>query len=329
MARPGRPAKPKMPMPKWVGGFLNMLVAEKGAARNTQQAYERDLADACAYFDKVGVDLIAAKTKDIEGYLNQLADKQHTKGTRTKQISARTVARRLSALRQFYRYLISEKVRNEDPTGTIDSPKQERTLPKILTEGEVQSLIQTAAENGGPQGTRLVCLLEMLYATGLRVSEMVGLPLTAVGEGEEFLIVAGKGGRERMAPLTDSAVKALKSYLSVRKHFINPESVAIQGQWLFPSKTSIAGHLTRQRFAQILKDLAHDAGVPEERVSPHVLRHAFASHLLRNGADMRSLQKMLGHADITTTQIYTHMINDALKKTVEEKHPLAKKSGTK
>ncbi len=328
MARPGRPPNKREPRPQQVDGFLDMLVAEKGAAKNTQQAYERDLVDAVAFFKEKNVDILTAKTKDIESYLNDLSGKQHTKGTKTKQISARTVARRLSALRQFYRYLISEKMRNDDPTGTIDSPKQERTLPKILTEGEVQALIDTASENDGPQGVRLVALLETLYSTGLRVSEMVGLPMTSVGEGEEFLIVSGKGGRERMAPLTESAQKALRTYMAVRKHFINPEAVALQGQWLFPSKTSVAGHLTRQRFAQILKDLAHDSGVPEERVSPHVLRHAFASHLLKNGADMRSLQKMLGHADITTTQIYTHMLNDALKKTMEEKHPLSK-TGTK
>jgi integrase/recombinase XerD len=170
----------------------------------------------------------------------------------------------------------------------------------------------------------LVCLLEMLYATGLRVSELVGLPLSAIGEDNQFLMVTGKAGRDRMVPLTDPAQKAIENYLSIRKQFIGGENPDIQQQWMFPSRTSLSGHLTRQRFAQLLKDLARAADVDEDRVSPHILRHAFATHLLARGADLRSVQKMLGHADIATTQIYTHMVGDDLKKTVEDKHPLSK-----
>lgn len=212
-----------------------------------------------------------------------------------------------------------------DPTATIESPKQTRTLPKTLSESEVDQLIKTAGESGTAESIRLVCLLEMLYATGLRVSELVGLPMSAIGEENQFIMVAGKAGRERMVPLTDPAQKALKDYMNVRKQFIGADEGGRQSSWLFPSRTSDSGHLTRQRFAQLLKDLARAAEVDEDRVSPHVLRHAFATHLLSNGADLRSVQKMLGHADIATTQIYTHIVGEGLKKTVDEKHPLAKK----
>lgn len=190
-------------------------------------------------------------------------------------------------------------------------------------------MITTAAEPGTPESVRLVCLLEMLYATGLRVSELVGLPMSAIGEDSEFLTVAGKAGRERMVPLSDPAQEALKNYMDTRKRFIGTESQANQEQWLFPSRTSDSGHLTRQRFAQLLKDLARNAEVDEDRVSPHILRHAFATHLLSRGADLRSVQKMLGHADIATTQIYTHIVGENLKKTVKDKHPLSKKAGAK
>ena len=248
----------------------------------------------------------------------------HVKGKNKNQIATRTVARRLSALRQFYRYLVSENIRRDDPTSAIDSPKQTRTLPKTLTEAEVSLLIKTAAQTGGSDSIRLVCLLEMLYATGLRVSELVGLPLSAIGEDMQFLMVAGKGGRERMVPLSEPAQKAVKAYLDVRQQFIAADDKGTQGQWLFPSRTSESGHLTRQRFAQLLKDLADNAGIEAGKVSPHILRHAFATHLLSNGADLRAVQKMLGHADIATTQIYTHIVGSKAKKTVEQKHPLAK-----
>ncbi|MBI1326740.1 MAG: tyrosine recombinase [Alphaproteobacteria bacterium] len=322
MARPGRPALPKPNLSRYVDSFLDMLTSERGAAMNTRQAYWRDLADVSLYLrSNRKIEIEQASTADIKSYLDDLAKKIHVKGSHKNQIAVRTVARRLSALRQFFRYLISENVRKEDPTTSIESPKQTRTLPKILTEGEVDHLIKTAAKTGGSDSLRLVCLLELLYATGLRVSELVGLPLSAFGENNQFLMIAGKGGRERMVPLTDSAQKALARYTDVRKQFIALDDQGRQAQWLFPSRTSDSGHLTRQRFAQLLKDLAAEAGMEEGKVSPHVLRHAFATHLLANGADLRSVQKMLGHADIATTQIYTHIINNK-QKTVEEKHPM-------
>jgi len=308
--------------------FLDMLTAERGAAMNTRQAYFRDLADVTLYLRaERNTDLDKASTEDLKAYIEDLTHKIHTKGQNKAQIAVRTVARRLSAMRQYYRYLVSENTRSEDPTTTIDSPKQGRTLPKTLSEAEVAQLIKTAGESGSAESVRLVCLLELLYATGLRVTELVGLQMSAIGENTEFVMVAGKGGRERMIPLSDAAQGAINKYLELRTQFIGDENRALQEAAFFPSKTSESGHLTRQRFAQLLKDLARDAKVDEDRVSPHILRHAFATHLLQRGADLRSVQKMLGHADIATTQIYTHMINEDLKETVDEKHPLAKKEG--
>ena len=325
MARPGRPAMPKPNLHPLVDSFLDMLTTERGAAMNTRQAYWRDLADFSLWLrDSNKKEIVDATPSEIKAYLEDLGNKIHVKGQNKAQIATRTVARRLSALRQFYRYLVSENIRKEDPTTTIDSPKQKRTLPKTLSEGEVSALIKTAGQGGGPDSVRLVCLMEMLYATGLRVSELVGLPMSAIGEDMQFLMVAGKGGRERMVPISETAQKALKNYIDVRKQFLSGDDKGAQAQWLFPSRTSESGHLTRQRFAQLLKDLADAAGIEAGRVSPHILRHAFATHLLSRGADLRSVQKMLGHADIATTQIYTHIVGDKAKKTVEEKHPLSK-----
>ncbi len=325
MARPGRPAMPKPDLHPSVDAFLDMLTTERGAALNTRQAYWRDLADVSLYLRKERTsDINTATTDDLKAYLKDLSEKTHTKGANKAKIAVRTVARRLSALRQFYRFMVSEGSRTDDPTSTIESPKQGRTLPKTLSEGEVSQLISTAGKAGTPESVRLVCLLEMLYATGLRVSELVGLPMSAIGEDAQFVTVAGKAGRERMVPLSDPAQQALGNYMDIRKRFIGVEGQANQEQWVFPSRTSDSGHLTRQRFAQLLKDLARAAEVDEDRVSPHILRHAFATHLLSRGADLRSVQKMLGHADIATTQIYTHIVGDKLKKTVKDKHPLSK-----
>ncbi|MCB1591988.1 MAG: site-specific tyrosine recombinase XerD [Alphaproteobacteria bacterium] len=324
MARPGRPAMPKPDLHPQVDAFLDMLTTERGAARNTRQAYWRDLADVSQFLkNSKKHDIVHATTDDLKSYLADLSEKTH--GAGKNKIAVRTIARRLSALRQFYRFLVSESLRQDDPTSTIESPKQGRSLPKTLSEEEVNALIKTAAAPGNAESVRLVCLLEMLYATGLRVSELVGLPMSAIGEEQQFLMVQGKAGRERMVPLTETAQKALSRYLEVRTQFAGSEAPEnAKSKWVFPSKTSQSGHLTRQRFAQLLKDLAKDASIDEDRVSPHVLRHAFATHLLSHGADLRSVQKMLGHADIATTQIYTHILGESVKKTVEEKHPLGK-----
>ncbi len=324
MARPGRPRMPKPPLPASVGAFLDMLIAERGAALNTRHAYERELADVCSFLKKQHKEIDSAVTEDLKGYLNELGGRENAKSKGGGRTAVRTIARRISALRQFYGFLVSEGKRSDDPTSTVESPKQTRTLPKILSEEEVTALISTAQKTGGPESVRLVALLEILYATGLRVSELVGLPLASIGQDNRFLMVQGKGGRERMAPLSEPAQRALKAYLDIRSKFMSSDNSDLQGKWLFPSRTSESGHLTRQRFAQLLKELSRNAGIAIDRVSPHVLRHAFATHLLKHGADLRSVQKMLGHADIATTQIYTQVVGDQVKKTVDEKHPLGK-----
>ncbi|MBI1300332.1 MAG: site-specific tyrosine recombinase XerD [Alphaproteobacteria bacterium] len=319
---------PKPDLHPLVDSFLDMITTERGAALNTRQAYWRDLADVTMFLrNNKSSDLNKATTDQLKDYLKDLSEKANEKGDKRSKTAVRTIARRLSALRQFYRFLVSEGVREDDPTSTIESPKQGRTLPKTLSEEEVAILIETAGTKGTPESVRLVCLLEMLYATGLRVSELVGLPLSAIGEKQDFIMVSGKAGRERMVPLSKPAKEALNKYLDVRKHHVSEEGST--EKWLFPSKTSDTGHLTRQRFAQLLKDLAKETSIDNDRVSPHVLRHAFATHLLNNGADLRSVQKMLGHADIATTQIYTHILNEDAKRTVEEKHPLSKSATTK
>jgi integrase/recombinase XerD len=315
MGRPGRPPKPRPAPPPLVDAFLDMLVAERDAAPNTREAYERDLADAASWLGGRAVALEAAGTDELRAYLAHLAA-----GT-----AVRTVARRLSALRQFYRFLVSEGRRAEDPTGALDGPRQGRALPKVLAEGEVGTLLAAAQRRGGPDGLRLVALLEILYATGLRVSELVGLPLSGLARDGRCLIVRGKGGKERMVPLSAPARDALADYLPLREAFLVPGREDRQRPFAFPSRTSAEGHLTRQRFAQLLKELAVEAGLDPARVSPHVLRHAFATHLLDHGADLRSVQMMLGHADIATTQIYTHVVGDRLRRVVNDHHPLARR----
>jgi integrase/recombinase XerD len=254
-----------------------------------------------------------------------LSGRENAKSKGGGKTAVRTIARRISALRQFYGFLVSEGKRTDDPTSNIESPKQTRTLPKILSEEEVTVLINTAQKQGGPESVRLVALLEILYATGLRVSELVGLSLSAIGAESRFLTVEGKGGRERMAPLSEPAQRAMKGYMDIRHKFVTPERGDNQNKWLFPSRTSESGHLTRQRFAQLLKELSRNANIDPDSVSPHVLRHAFATHLLKHGADLRSVQKMLGHADIATTQIYTQVVGEQAKEATE-RHPLAVKA---
>ncbi|MBX3504795.1 MAG: site-specific tyrosine recombinase XerD [Parvibaculum sp.] len=304
-----------------IDAFLEMLSAERGAARNTLDAYERDLKDFDGFLTSRGRALDAATTRDIRDYLEGLTD---------QGLSASTAARRLSALRQFHGFLFAEGVRKDDPCGSIEGPRRARPLPKTLSVEEVDALLAAAqrAEDGRTQEeavlaykrARLVCLMEVLYATGLRVSELVGLPLTAVRGEERFLAVSGKGGRERLVPLSETARAAIDAYLPLRTMRLGDHV----SPWLFPSRGR-QGHLTRHRFAQLLKDLAISAGLDPTRVSPHTLRHAFASHLLANGADLRAVQQMLGHADISTTQIYTHVLDERLKDLVQTHHPLAKK----
>ncbi|MGE0744841.1 MAG: site-specific tyrosine recombinase XerD [Rhodospirillales bacterium] len=292
-----------------IEAFLEMMVAERGAAANTVDSYRRDLADAARLLAARGVALENATAADVRDYLNHLAV-----GGR----AAPTASRRLSALRQFFRFLVSDGRRPDDPTAAVDAPRRGRPLPKILTEAEVEALLAAAAAREGRAGRRIEALLEILYATGMRVSELVGLPAGAIARDRRFVLIRGKGGKERMVPLSEPAQRALAAWLdaSARR--------GAASRWVFPSHGD-TGHLTRQRFAQLLKDIAADAGIDPGRVSPHVVRHAFASHLLAHGADLRTVQQMLGHADIATTQIYTHVLDERLNALVRAHHPLARR----
>jgi integrase/recombinase XerD len=299
--------------------FLEMLAAERGAARLTLAAYRNDLLDVAGFLAGSGVALEDVRPEALHAYLAAMT---------TRRLAPRTLARRLSAIRQFFRFLLSDGARVDDPTSGLDAPRLGRPLPKILAEDEVARLIAAAAAWPGEEGTRLRCLLELLYATGLRVSELVTLPLAAAQRDPRFLLVRGKGGKERVVPLSAPARQALTEYLGCRGRFVpqSRQDAARAGRWLFPSRGG-EGHLTRQRCGQLLKELALAAGLDPARLSPHVLRHAFASHLLDHGADLRSVQQMLGHADIATTQIYTHVQGERLRRLVETAHPLARRRG--
>lgn len=294
-------------------GFLEMLLAERNAAANTLVAYRRDLEDAQAYLSGRGRDLVSADPDALRGYLGALA---------AADLSPRTQARRLSALRQFYRFLVDDGMRKDDPAAALDAPKLGRPLPKLLSEEEMLAVIAASRALGTNEGARLLAMVELLYATGLRVSELVCLPLAATMRDQPFMTVTGKGGKERLVPLNPPAKAALTSYLEIRPGFLGKEKTS---PFLFPSRGK-EGHLTRQRFGQLLKEIGLKAGLDPARISPHVLRHAFATHLLNHGADLRSLQKMLGHADIATTQIYTHVQEERLKTMVEDHHPLSRSS---
>ena len=298
--------------------FLEMLSAERGAAANTLEAYRRDLQDFDSFLAPRRRRLETAAADDLRAYLGKLA---------RAGMAPRTAARRLSALRQFYRFLVSEDLRGDDPSAGIDSPRQGRALPKILSEAEVDALLTAVRERRDAEGLRLTALVELLYATGLRVSELVSLRSAAAQRDQRLLIVRGKGNKERMVPLSDAARQSLADYLTVRAAFLpksgkGDRAAKRESPWLFPSRGA-SGHLTRHRVGQLLKELAARAGIDAAKVSPHVMRHAFASHLLDHGADLRSLQKMLGHADISTTQVYTHVLSERLKSLVHGHHPLA------
>jgi integrase/recombinase XerD len=297
--------------------FLDMVAAERGGAKNTLAAYARDLADFSAELGSAKRSIADARTDDLRTYLGSL---------HKRAFAASSVARRLSAIRQLYRFLYAEGHRGDDPSAVIEGPKRGRTLPKVLSIAEVDRLLAQARADmtkaDQPMGerlraTRLTCLIEVLYATGLRVSELVALPKSAAERTAAMLTVRGKGNKERLVPLNDPAKLAMRDYLALLAEAGRHQST----KWLFPSFGE-AGHLTRQHFARDLKTLAAAAGLRPAVVSPHVLRHAFASHLLHNGADLRVVQTLLGHADISTTQIYTHVLEERLKSLVRDLHPL-------
>lgn len=301
----------------WAEAFLEMMAVERAAAKNTLSAYARDLADATAFLGGRGKDLSGAAAEDVEAYFLDLG---------ARGLSAATAARRRAAVRQFYRFVLGEGWRDDDPSRRVEAPKQGRKLPKVLTREEMDRLIAAAAARdgapNGAQGLRLACMVELAYASGLRISELTGLTLAALARDPAYLIVKGKGGKERLAPLNAAARAAVKAYLEIRPTFLPKGDKA--NPWLFPSRGK-GGRLTPRRFAQLLDEAAADAGIDPARVSPHVLRHAFATHLLEGGADLRVVQKLLGHADVATTQIYTHVAQDRLAEVVRSKHPLGRK----
>ncbi|WNV08082.1 site-specific tyrosine recombinase XerD [Tardiphaga sp. 709] len=310
---------------KLSGLFLDMLAAEQGAGVNTLDAYRRDLEDFSEFATGAKSSFMAADTQLLRDYLEDL-DERGFKST--------TVARRLSAIRHLFRFLLSEKIRSDDPAAILSGPKRGRSLPKVLSIADVDRMLvqaRTQAQNAEASAqqrlrdARLYCLLEVLYATGLRVSELVSLPLTAARRDARMIVVRGKGNKERLVPLNETAKQAMAEYLAAMTELqkAQPKKSAAS-KWLFPSFGE-SGHLTRQHFARDLKELAAASGIAQRLVSPHVLRHAFASHLLHNGADLRIVQTLLGHTDISTTQIYTHVVEERLKSLVRDLHPLAEK----
>ena len=304
-----------------VESFLDMMSAERGASTNTLSAYRGDIIDFAETCARRGSDLKRATREHVRAHLASLS---------AAALKASSQSRKLSALRRFYAFLYGEGIRRDDPCGAVDAPRLSRPLPKILSSAEALKLVEAARENADEtaEDARLLCIVEMLYASGLRVSELTSLPLAAARTNERFLHVRGKGGRERLAPLGAAAREALNSYLAVRETFLPRQAkiAASAARFLFPSRGREA-HLTRRRCHQLLKTLALKAGIEPSRLSPHVLRHAFATHLVEGGADLRSVQTLLGHADIATTQIYTHVAGERLKRTVESAHPLARAKG--
>jgi integrase/recombinase XerD len=304
-----------------IQSFLEMNAAERGAAKNTLEAYKRDLTDYQEFLAARAKSLETVETADVRAYMVDLD---------TRSFVASTAARRLSALKQLHRFLYAEAIRSDDPTTILAGPKRGRPLPNVLTIAEVDKLLATASEGATDakrpfkermMAARMAALLELLYATGLRVSELVTLPMNAIHAQTEMMAVRGKGNKERLVPLTDSAKRAVAEWKAILQS-VTADAKDKNASWLFPAE-SASGHLPRQVFARDLKAVAGYAGIGADRVSPHVIRHAFASHLLQNGADLRVVQQLLGHADVATTQIYTHVLDERAKAMVRDLHPLA------
>ncbi len=310
---------------KLIDLFLDMLAAEQGAGDNTLDAYRRDLTDFSAFLAAKSQSFVGAETQSLRDYLGDLD---------TRGFKSSSVARRLSAMRHLFRFLLNERIRHDDPAAILSGPKRGRGLPKVLSISDVDRLLTRAKVlteelEASPlaqlRAIRLYCLLEVLYATGLRVSELVALPLSAARSDARMIVVRGKGNKERLVPLNEASRRAMADYLAAMEALKAPKKKnAAASKWLFPSFGE-SGHLTRQHFARDLKELAVSAGLAPRLVSPHVLRHAFASHLLHNGADLRIVQTLLGHTDISTTQIYTHVVEERLKSLVRDLHPLAER----
>ena len=292
--------------------FLEVLASEKGLAVNTRISYKNDIFQFLVFIEKNKKKINEITSFDIEKFTSKFSN---------QGIEKSTISRKMSALSHFFIFLLEENIIESNPIHELDLPKQIKKLPKILSVDQVEKLIKSSREDQSINGIRLNTMIEILYATGIRVSELVEMKLSATYAEKNFLLIQGKGNKERLVPISENTEDKIKDYLKIRNEFINNDT---ESKWLFPSKQSSKGHITRQRFNQLLQTLCERVNLNNIRISPHKLRHAFATHLLANGVDLRSLQQMLGHADISTTQIYTHVLKDRLKKLVSDNHPLSK-----
>ena len=292
--------------------FLEVLASEKGLAVNTRISYRNDILQFLVFLDKNKKRINEITSIDIEKFTSKFT---------SRGLEKSSISRKMSALSHFFNFLLEENIIKNNPINEFDLPKQIKKLPKILSVEQVDKLIKISREDQSISGIRLNTMIEILYATGIRISELVEMKLSATYAEQNFLLVQGKGNKERLVPISENTENKIKNYLNIRKEFLNKDK---DSKWLFPSKQSSKGHITRQRFNQLLKNLCERTNLNDIRISPHKLRHAFATHLLANGVDLRSLQQMLGHADISTTQIYTHVLKDRLKKLVSDNHPLSK-----
>jgi integrase/recombinase XerD len=292
--------------------FLEVLASEKGLAVNTRISYKNDILQFLVFIEKNKKKINEITSIDIEKFTSKFT---------TQGLEKSTISRKMSALSHFFIFLLEENMIKKNPINELDLPKQIKKLPKILSVDQVEKLIKSSREDQSINGIRLNTMIEILYATGIRVSELVEMKLSATYAEKNFLLVQGKGNKERLVPISENTEEKIKDYLKIRNEYINNDT---ESKWLFPSKQSSKGHITRQRFNQLLQILCERVNLNNIRISPHKLRHAFATHLLANGVDLRSLQQMLGHADISTTQIYTHVLKDRLKKLVSDNHPLSK-----
>jgi integrase/recombinase XerD len=292
--------------------FLEVLASEKGLAVNTRISYKNDILQFLVFLEKNKKKINAITPIDIEKFTSKFT---------TQGLEKSTISRKMSALSHFFIFLLEENIIKSNPIHELDLPKQIKKLPKILSVDQVEKLIKSSREDQSVNGIRLNTMIEILYATGIRISELVEMKLSATYAEKNFLLIQGKGNKERLVPISENTEDKIKDYLKIRNEFINNDT---DSKWLFPSKQSSKGHITRQRFNQLLQTLCERVNLNNIRISPHKLRHAFATHLLANGVDLRSLQQMLGHADISTTQIYTHVLKDRLKKLVSDNHPLSK-----
>ena len=292
--------------------FLEVLASEKGLAVNTRISYKNDILQFLVFLEKNKKKINEITPIDIEKFTSKFT---------TQGLEKSTISRKMSALSHFFIFLLEENIIKSNPIHELDLPKQIKKLPKILSVDQVEKLIKSSCEDQSINGIRLNTMIEILYATGIRVSELVEMKLSATYAEKNFLLVQGKGNKERLVPISENTEDKIKDYLKIRNEFINNDT---ESKWLFPSKQSSKGHITRQRFNQLLQTLCERVNLNNIKISPHKLRHAFATHLLANGVDLRSLQQMLGHADISTTQIYTHVLKDRLKKLVSDNHPLSK-----